>query len=137
MYRQLEHPADLYFEVIGKDLNEIFTDSASAILEYIGIVNSVSSLEEEAFEFDGSIDDILIEFLNEVLFEAVVRDKYLTNVNISIDKDWKDNSQLKANIYAYFKKVKEIKREIKAISYHMAELKPFDGKLVFRFIADV
>ncbi len=137
MYRQLEHSADLYFEVIGRDLNEIFADSASAILEYIGIVDSYSSIEEEAFEFEGSIDDILIEFLNEVLFEAIVREKYLVHVNISIDKDWKCNSQLKAHISARFKKFKKMKREIKAISYHMAELKPIDDKLVFRFIADV
>lgn len=137
MYRQLEHPADLYFEVIGKDINEIFSDSASAILEYIGIVDSYSSVEEKTFEFEGPIDDILIEFLNEMLFEAVVRNKYLTCINLQFDKDWESNSQIKANISASFKKVKEITREIKAISYHMAELKHSKDKLVFRFIADV
>jgi len=137
MYRQLEHPADLYFEVVGKDLNEIFTDSASAILEYMGTIDKDSTVQMEIFEFEGSINDILIEFLNEILFEAIVKDKYLIQAKVSIDSDWENNLELKAKIYAYFKKFKEIKREIKAISYHMAELKYFDDKLIFRFIADV
>lgn len=137
MYKQLEHPADLYFEVVGKNLNEIFLESAFAILEYIGSVDLKSKTEEETFEFEGSIEDILIEYLNEILFEIVVREKYLVSVDVSIDKDWQSNYSLKAKLLCTFKKTKEIKREIKAISYHMAKLRMHNKKLIFRFIADV
>jgi len=137
MYKQLDHPADLYFEVVGNNLNEIFADSASAILDYIGKVNLKSKTEEKNLIFEGLIEDILIEYLNEILFEVIVREKYLVKVSISIDKDWQNNTLFKAYLSCTFKKTKEVKREIKAVSYHMAKLEIDYGKLIFRFIADI
>lgn len=138
MYRQLNHTADLYFEVVGNNLDEIFNDSASAILEYIGKLDLESISKKEVLEFEGAIEDILIEYLNEILFHILVRGEYLIKAEVFINEDWQQNSSsLKASINCIFKRAKKIVREIKAISYHIAKLEAYRDKLIFRFIADI
>lgn len=137
MYRQLNHSADLYFEVVGKSLDEIFSYSALAILEYIGECDAESVLKKEVLEFEGEIEDILIKYLNEILFRVLVREEYLVKVEVIKKDNFLNNKPLKISIICSFKRKKKLNREIKAVSYHKAKLDVSGNKLIFRFIADV
>lgn len=143
MYKFLDHTADLYIEVKAKNLKKLFMESAKAISEYIALLSNENiDYTNKTFVYEGILENILIEFLNDILFLSIVKKLYLIKLNtftlnISNNKVIEINKKYILNIEGNFNKLKKIKREIKAITYNNVKLIKEDDYYVIKFIADI
>ena len=61
--------ADIAFEAYGKNLNELFENSALAIFEESADLNKVEGKEKKSVKIEAdNIENLLFDFLSELLF---------------------------------------------------------------------
>jgi SHS2 domain-containing protein len=144
MYKYLDHTADLYIEVKAKNIKKLFVDSTKSILEYTTILDKNNKdYKNRTFTYEGKIENILIEFLNDILFLSLVRKLYLKKINtFSLEnfdekKELEINKKYTLNIECTFNKSKKTKKEIKAITYYGTKLIKNSDYYIIKFIADI
>jgi len=112
--------ADIAFEAYGKNLNELFENSAFAVFEISANVKKISSKIKKTIKLENeNVEDLLFDFLSEIIF-LKDRDYIIFNKStVKIDKN--KNYKLKAE--AFGEKIShekhELKMDIKAITLHM------------------
>lgn len=68
-YRFIDHTADIAFEVFGKNLEELFENSAYAFYEAFVDTSKLKGSEKRFVEIEAEEEDLLLyRFLNELLF---------------------------------------------------------------------
>ena len=68
-YKFLEHTADVMFESYGKDLNELFENSALALEECMVKLSSLKIKNKHIIKLaSSSIEELLYDFLSELIF---------------------------------------------------------------------
>jgi len=83
--KEIEHTADRAFLVRGKDLNELFTQAAQALLQFEGRKPyGKGSLSREAeVEVEGfDRETLLVNWLNEILYLQEAREETYTGAEI-------------------------------------------------------
>ena len=144
MYKFLDHTADLYVEVKAKNIKNVFIDSAKSISEYISDLDKcdIDNINL-TFIYEDKIENILIQFLNEIAFFSLVKKLYLRKINefnltpFSEEKDVDLDKEYILNIECNFNKIKRIKREIKAITYCNIKLIKEKNFYRIKFIVDI
>ena len=110
----LEHTADIKFRVKGKNLNEIFENTALAISDILGKGKKIKSLKKKKIMIKASDDkNLLYRFIDELIYladaEGFIVSKAKVNIKgrnlsavISGDnaKNYKDLDHIKAATYA-------------------------------------
>lgn len=73
--REIEHTADLGFEVEGPTLGAVFERAGLAMLAYVADLDSVRAEDAHVFEVatEGDLVDLLHDFLTALLVEAQTR----------------------------------------------------------------
>lgn len=118
-YEILPHTADLRIRIQGKTLEELFQNSLSGLNHVLsGDGPRGSPVKTEALEISASsATDLLIDFLNEVL--------YLSNVNKAVYDRVKfskfSNAELAAALDGF--NLDGFAEDVKAVTYHGAEIK--------------
>src|SRR3989344_8962161 len=106
-YKILEHTADIMFEVYGKTLNELFKNSAIAVIDVMVDRRSITiKKKKEVVLENDSVEDLLLAFLEEIV--------YIKDADYMIFKDVKVNVKgcvMKAALYG--DKIKPGKQELK------------------------
>ena len=125
-YRFLEDVAiaDIAFEAYGKDLNEVFGNCAFAIFELSADLKTVGEKEKIEFELENEkLDNLLYDFLSEILFLKDSRYMIFKNVEVRIEEG--KNNKLKAVLHGegINQEKQRLENDIKAITMHMFELK--------------
>ena len=127
-YKVLEDVAiaDIAFEIYGKDLNELFENSALAIFEESADLSKVEEKEKKTIKLNAdNIENLLYDFLSEILF-LKDKDSFLfKKSNVKIEKH-----SLKAELSGeeIDRKKHELRNDIKAITLHMFKVeKTKDG----------
>ena len=128
-YRELEDVslADAAFEVMGKDLNEIFRDAALATFSEMFDIYSVKGTEirEVKLEADKP-DDLLFKWLEQLIYLKDAEYLWFGRFDVSISK--------KGNAYildgtAYGEKItqdpKKMRTDVKAITRHKLKVEEF------------
>lgn len=142
-YTILDHTADTGFEVFGKTKEELFANSVAALFDLIldqsgGQPASPGEREEEksiAVE-GGDIEDLLVNFLREVLYLFNGKKWVLTNCRPVEITDKSIDAQLFGEPYDQQKH--HVKTEIKAVTYHdLSVAKTSEGGWKARVIFDV
>ena len=116
MFEEKEHIADLALEVEAGSLENLFSESAIGMF-YL-MYGKIKNKKEVKFDMDldsFSNENLLVDFLNELLYVNDTRDFIPSNFSIRIK-----NSSLHANLYGY--KGNEKKISIKAATYHNLEI---------------
>ncbi len=128
MYKFLPHTADIKFKIISKDFFNLVKESLKAINFYLKpkiIKNQKPKKVILKRELTENINS-LIDFLNEIL--ALTYTQKMVFSLIKIDK-----KEIHLLGYAFEK----LKKEIKAFTYHQAQLGKEENKITFEFIADI
>ena len=139
MFSYFETTADLGVEATGKSLEEAFKEGAKGLYNIMVDIDKVDKRESAEFEVEGeSLEELLYNFLNELLFYTDVDNLVFSDFDIKIEKD--DNNY-KLRCTAYGEKIDKekhnIKEEVKAVTYRKMEIKQEDDGWKIRYIVDL
>jgi len=122
--------ADIAIEAYGKNLNELFENTALAIFDETANLKKIEEKEKKIIKINSDkIENLLYDFLSEILFlkdtHSIIFKKSKVNI---LEKDKK--FQLTAELYGELidRNKHELRNDIKAITLHMFKIeKTKDG----------
>ncbi len=120
-YEYFDHAADVGIRIRGNSLPDLFLAGAQALMEWIGPApGAAESLRERTQVEAEALDELLVRWLQEVLFIFQDRHAYVTGAETIEIRDCRLNATLTARPWdaAQGKKY----QEIKAVTYHQLEL---------------
>ena len=126
MYETFEHTADLGLRVRASGLNDLFSEAGRALFSVIvANLESVRAVEELPFQIEGvRRDDLLFDWLAELLYTFDARRVLLTEFSVQVD----DNGlEATARGEPFDPNRHELDMEVKAITYHGLKVEP-DGE---------
>ncbi|MEM2856459.1 MAG: archease [Candidatus Nitrosocaldaceae archaeon] len=135
-YRFLEHMTDAYIEADGNTLEEAFENAAKGLVDTMIERESIEIKERLIISVKGDdLEELLYNWLEEVLLKLSVDRIALKEFKIRIKVD---EYKLDADVYGERLDIvkHKYKVEIKAVTYHMMEIKK-DGKYKVRFLLDL
>jgi SHS2 domain-containing protein len=139
-YRYLEDIAtgDAAFEADGRTLEELFTEAAIATFEVMVDTKSVEPRITREVELKNeAVDGLLFDWLSELIYlkdaEAVLFCKFY----VTIGKN--DVYELKASVSGenINKQKHDLRSDVKAVTYHMFEVKKTEKNWTTRVILDI
>ncbi len=135
-YRLIDHTADLGIEAEFHSLKEVFEKCGLILFDLITDLEKIEAKKEINFEIEEeNIEDLLIRFLNELIYLYETKHFLASQINVDLKKENKLKATLKGeNINL---KKHRIKTEIKAATYHDFEFKKEDSKFKVRVIFDI
>lgn len=116
----IDHTADIGIIIYGNSLKQIFENAATGLSSILADINKIKPVSKKEVQISSSDrDSLLVDWLNELL--------YLFEAKFYIFSRFKivemDENRLKAICYGEkVTKKHEIKREIKAATYHLLNL---------------
>ena len=116
--------ADIAYEAYGQDLNELFENAAYAIFELSANLKTVDAKKKVEFKLENDkLDNLLYDFLSEILFLKDTKYMVFKKVNISINKN--DEYRLRAVLEGdtINPQKQQLENDIKAVTMHMYEVK--------------
>ena len=124
MYRQIPHQADEAFEIIFKDLNELFEDLID-IIKSGAEFSEIDGTKEEVYNLKGDLEDIIFDFANEMIY--------------SVESGWipEDVRVEGDEISVFFRRAKVSKFDYKALTYHMLKVEDIGEKKRVKVVFDV
>ncbi len=120
-YEYFDHAADVGMHIRGSSLPELFLAGAQALMEWIGPPpEGQATLKDRVLVDAEKLDDLLVRWLQEVLFLFHQRHAYFTGAE-SIDiRGFRLAAVVKARIWDEAQA--PLDQEVKAVTYHRLEL---------------
>jgi len=136
-FEYIDHPADIGLRIYGKNLPSLFKNAAIAIYDVIG--PSFSNKKQNIYRKQivltaNSVEELLVSFLNEILFFAFGSHVIFQHFLIKIIKN---NGETTLECDMAGKKFAHIKREVKAVTYHRVKIIKKDKYIVTDIIVDI
>ena len=142
-YRFLEDIAlaDIAYEAYGKGLNEVFENSALAIFELSAEVKTIKPKKKLEIKLEHEkLDNLLYDFLSEILFLKDSKYMVFRNVKVKINEDKKNKKfRLKSTLEGdtINSEKQHLENDIKAITMHMFELNKVKNGYKARIVVDI
>jgi SHS2 domain-containing protein len=139
-FEWVEHPSDIGFRAYGRDLAEAFENAALAFFEVMVDTSKVEPREEVAIELEAEDEKALLyDWLERFLYlrdaEGLVMSKF------KVEELKRSNGGFKIKARAWGEKFDQKKHEskvaIKAVTYHMMEIKREKGKYSVQAVVDI
>ncbi|WP_456372225.1 archease [Methanocaldococcus sp.] len=139
MFEFFETTADMGVIAKGKSLEDAFKEAAKGLFHIMVDIDKVDKKEKIEFEVSGeNLEELLYNFLNELIFYSDVENLVFSDFNIKIEKD---NNGYKLKCIAYGEKINKekhnIKEEVKAVTYHKMEVKKEEDMWIIKYIVDL
>lgn len=139
-YKFLEEAtyADVCFEACGKDLNELFTNAALATCEIMVDLKTVDSKIKKKISLkNDTIDKLLFEFLEEIIFLKDSQRLLFSKVKVKItkNKEYKLDAELRGE--EINPKKHKLGNDAKAVTYHDFEVEEIKRKWRAKVIIDI
>ncbi len=137
-YRIIDHTADFSYEVFGNNLEELFLNSAFALIEIMfgkRLPKFHPDLSGRKLKIDLKSNDqetLLIDWLREIHYLAIVENEIIRKINNLIIKDFTISAELEMQ-----KIDQDPENEIKAITYSNIQIIKENGSLSFVVVCDV
>ncbi|MGB9824031.1 MAG: archease [Candidatus Hydrothermia bacterium] len=116
-YEILNHTADFGVRLFGNTLEELFKSGFLAIIDaMVEIKGQPGKVHEFTYENEAeTLEDLLVDFLSEIIFQTIVYSRIFVNCEISVQ-----GKSLKAKLfYENFDPTRHrLKKEIKSVTYH-------------------
>ena len=124
-YKFLENIAiaDIAFESYGKDLNELFENSALAVFVSSAEIKTIKPKVKRAIKLNNDrIDNLLYDFLSEIIFLKDKDSLIFSKSKVDIKENKKYN--LKATLYGEEIDLKKhtLLNDVKAVTLHLFKL---------------
>ena len=133
--------ADIAYDAYGKNLNELFENSALAIFELSAEVKTIEPKKKLEIKLENKkLDNLLYDFLSEILFLKDSKYMVFRNVKVKIIENNKNkNFELKSTLEgdAINSEKQHLENDIKAITMHMFELKKVKNGYQARVVVDI
>ena len=135
-YRLIDHVADLGMEVRAPTLEGLFVESARALFDILGTLDTTRATIVETLDLDGEdLEEVFHGWLSELLFLSAARETVFSEFRVlTLDakhlKAEAAGERIDRNRHA-------IEREIKAITFHGLEVVEEDGGWRANVIFDV
>ena len=116
--------ADIAYEAYGKNLNELFENAAFAIFELSANLDTVYAKKKIEFELENEkIENLLYDFLSEILFLKDSKYMVFKNVKVSIKQNKKLHLKAILKGDTINPQKQKLENDIKAVTMHMFEIK--------------
>src|SRR3989338_8060964 len=130
----LEHTADIKFRAFGKNLNEVFENSALAFTSVLH-EGKVKKDVKKKFTIKGNdLEAFMFRFLEEILFLFETEGFLISNIKVKLSNDKKI---LNAKAFGEEKLAERARHYIKAVTYNDMFIKKLDGKWTAQVVIDV
>jgi len=135
-YKTFDHTADLGLLVTGKTEAELYANAAYAVFDIIADLGRVEALESRRIHADGdSPEDLLVNFLREILYLYNGERWLLKEIRVTQVKD--NVLVAEARGEPLDGRKHEVCKEIKAVTYHQADVRQTADGWEARVIFDV
>ncbi len=129
--------ADAAFEAEGKSLEELFEACAQATFEVIADIRTVEPKNKEEIQLKGDdLEALLFSWLAELIYLKDFKTTVFSKYKIKIERP--NGYKLKASVWGEPIDVKKhkVKIDVKAVTYHLLEVKKTDNKWTAKVILD-
>jgi SHS2 domain-containing protein len=115
-YKYLQHTADAKFKAFGKDIDEVFVNSALAMFNILGDTSAVKSKKNKKIKINsGNNEQLLYDFLEELLFLFETEKLFLHDVkDLKIGKDFSLTATIVGDDLGNY----SLEGDIKAVTYN-------------------
>ena len=139
-YRFLEDTAiaDAAFEAEGDSLEDLFEACAQATFEVMAETKTVEAKDQEEIRLKSEdLEGLLFNWLAELIYLKDLKATAFSKYRIKIDKP--NGYRLKASIWGEVIDVKKhrVKVDVKAVTYHLLEVKNKDNMWTAKVILDI
>ncbi len=126
--------SDVMYEAYGKDLKELFENSALALFSVICKVDQIKDKKARKVEIIGKdLNELMINWLQELI--SMVDTEGMFFSKFEIDKI--DEKSLKAKVYGDDIEPELGETVVKAVTYHKFSLEKVDDKYIVRVTLDI
>ena len=130
MYEVLQHTADIRLRVTASTLEELFSDALRGLMD---VMHGATSAGEriETIELDSvDVTALLVDFLNEVLVRAHVKRRSYSASFTALSE-----THLAATLASV--PAEEFEEDVKAVTYHEAEVRRDGGGWTTMLVLDI
>ena len=140
-FRHLPHTADILIEAWGRSLEEAFEYAALGVTEVMTDLKAVHPLEEVEIIAEGfDLESLLYDWIEKLIVLFDSRQLLVSKAKVeSVEVDPEGRYKLKARVWGerYDPERHESRALVKAMTYHMMDIRK-DGKLFkIRFVVDI
>ncbi len=139
-YRYLEDiaTADAAFEVVGQTLEELFRDAAIATFEVMVDIKSVEpGITREIELKNEAVDNLLFDWLSELVYLKDADALLFSKFDVSIKKNDFYELEATASGETISQEKHTLRSDVKAVTYHMFEVKKIGENWTARVILDI
>jgi len=130
----INHTADIGIKVKGKTLEELFINSADGLYKIIEVKYNGKEEEVEFTFVADEIEDLLVKFLNELIY--YVETKKIGGRIEKIEIKRNENGYM-LNVKMKVQKIKSIRKEVKSATYHRLKIEKVKDEYVTTIIFDL
>ncbi len=133
-YELIDHTADVGIKAYGKTLPEAFENAAKGMFDIITDSSEIESVGQYNIELEApDLEQLLVDWLSELLFLNSAKNLVFGFFKIDLDEK---NKKLTAKVFGekFDLSKHKIGAEIKAVTYHMLEVKkkkPYHVQVLF------
>ncbi|MCQ4349816.1 MAG: archease [Sulfolobales archaeon] len=136
-YEFFEHTADVGIIARGNTLEEAFSNAARAVFEVVTDTSKVGAKEcREVTIFGYDLENLLYKWIEELLYYYDSELMLFSSFDIKIDRDSLTLTG-KACGERFNPNKHEKRTVVKAMTYHMMEIKQIEGKYEVTFVVDI
>ncbi len=135
-YEVIEHTADIRIRVRGRSLPELFCNAARALFDIIAEPSGESASANRIFKVRveaQSRDELLVNWLNELLFLSATHERIFTDFHIHEIDDHALSATVTGGPFTSFR----LKTEVKAATYHGLAIEELPGAFKAEIVFDV
>jgi SHS2 domain-containing protein len=144
-FRELNHTADLRVEICGKDEDELFQNAVESLYVLLGLsplTGRREALPADSLKVHGQdLVEALVQLLGELLYRATVEGERLLLDAISIRRCEEGQGECEVEVIGKWRRLtdEEIsgKREIKAVTYHNAQIRRTERGVFAEVVMDI
>lgn len=129
--------ADAAFEAEGKTLEDLFEACAKATFEVMAETKTVEAQNREEIELRGDdLEELLFNWLAELIYLKDLKTTLFNRYKIEIEKP--DEYKLRASAWGepIDAKKHRVRTDVKAVTYHLLEVKKTNDKWIAKVILD-
>jgi len=130
--------ADAAFQAEAESIEELFEICAQATFEVMADTKTIGHKYKEDVELIGeNLEELLFDWLAELIYLKDVKSMLFSKFDIKIQK--KDGYRLAASVWGEpaDQKKHKVRVDVKAVTYHLLEVKRSDNKWTAKVILDI
>ena len=130
----LPHTADIKFRAFGKNLNEVFENSALAFTSVLHDGKIKKDVNKKFLIKGNDLEALMFRFLEEILFLFETEGFLISNIKVKLSDDKKN---LKVEAFGEEKLAGRARHYIKAVTYNDMFIKKSAGRWTAQVVIDV